>query len=98
MVFIIGMLYACQQGMKIDRSSPDCKQYLGLLLGGLEKIKQENKGNEAITNELVAQAHIEQKALALFTWADAQDRAGHFDKSDLRLCYFLLGFYSCFIF
>lgn len=42
--------------------------------------KRDHKDNEAITNEIVAQAHLENYALKLFNYADQQDRAANFQK------------------
>lgn len=36
----------------------------------LEIFKTENSGNEAVLNEVVAQAHLENYALKLFQYAD----------------------------
>lgn len=46
----------------------------------LEKTKKANHDNEAITNEVVAQAHLENYALKLYSFADQQDRAAIFNK------------------
>lgn len=46
----------------------------------LEVFKRQHKDNEAITNEIVAQAHLENYALKLFNYADQQDRAANFQK------------------
>lgn len=46
----------------------------------LEKEKKNLSDNEAITNDVAAQAHIENYALKLFLWADGQDRSGQFNK------------------
>lgn len=75
-----GRFYAVQQGLLIDKSSPDAKQFLFALMDWLEKRKKELRDNEAITNEAVAEAHIENYALKIFHWADTQDRAGVFNK------------------
>ena len=50
------------------------------LVEWLEKQKKVMTDNEAITNEVAAQAHLENYALKLFGWADGQDRAGIFNK------------------
>lgn len=50
------------------------------LMDWLEKFKKEHHDNEAISNEIVAQAHLENYALKLFTYADQQDRAANFNK------------------
>lgn len=49
-------------------------------MGWLEESKSLHHDNEAITNEIVAQAHLENYALKLFTYADQQDRAANFTK------------------
>lgn len=46
----------------------------------LEKYKKEHHDNETITNEVVAQAYLENYALKLFAYADSQDRAAVFNK------------------
>lgn len=46
----------------------------------LEVFKGQHIDNEAITNEVVAQAHLENYALKLFNYADQQDRAANFQK------------------
>ncbi len=69
-----------QQGLAIDKSSTEAKTVLFALLDWLEVRKKELRENEAITNEAVAEAHIENYALKLFQWADGQDRASVFNK------------------
>lgn len=46
----------------------------------LETSKKQNHDNESITNEIVAQAYLENYALKLFNYADQQDRAANFNK------------------
>lgn len=46
----------------------------------LEQQKKEMSDNDAIHNETVAQAHIENYAYKLFNFADAQDRAANYGK------------------
>lgn len=43
-------------------------------------MKSALKEEEAVTNEVVGQAHIETVALKLFDFADAEDRAARFSK------------------
>jgi len=69
-----------QQGLAIDKSSTEARTFLLALMDWLEKRKKELLDNEAITNEAVAEAHIENYALRIFNWADGQDRAGVFNK------------------
>lgn len=51
------------------------------------EISGANKTNEAITSEMVGQAHVEQKALEYFVWADTQDRASVFNKNVVKAFY-----------
>lgn len=46
----------------------------------LESTKKSNQNNESITNEVVAQAYLENYAFKLFSYADQQDRAANFGK------------------
>lgn len=46
----------------------------------LEATKKANQNNESITNEVVAQAYLENYAFKLFSYADQQDRASNFGK------------------
>lgn len=50
------------------------------LMDWLETTKKNMHDNECITNEVAAQAYIENYALKLFLYADGQDRAGIFNK------------------
>ena len=44
-------------------------------------------GNEAVTSEIVASAHIENYAMKLFGWADKEDRASRFGKNVVKAFY-----------
>lgn len=50
------------------------------MMDWLESFKKEHHDNEAITNDVVAQAYLENYALKLFTYADQNDRAANFNK------------------
>lgn len=50
------------------------------IMDWLEKAKKSHHDDEAITNEVVAQAHLENYAFKLFSYADQQDRASNFNK------------------
>lgn len=50
------------------------------IMDWLEQMKKQYAENEAITNEVAAQAHIENYALKLFLYADKQDREENFGK------------------
>lgn len=78
--YFSGRLYALQAALKIDKKSEDARTLLVSLMDWLERVKKTHSDNDAITNEVAAQAHIENYAIKLFTWADTQDRAGVFNK------------------
>lgn len=80
-------IYSLQSGLKIDRKSKESLMFLTSLMDWLEKRKKELNANEAITNEVVAQAHIEECGLKLFMWADSEDRAGRFNKNVVKAFY-----------
>ena len=46
-----------------------------------------HKENDAVVNEVVASAHIENYAMKLFLYADKSDRAGNFTKSVVKSFY-----------
>lgn len=79
--------HAVQLGIRIDGKSKPAKQFISGVMDTLETTKKTLKGNEAVTNDVVAQAHIENYALKLFNWADAEDRAGHFNKNVIKAFY-----------
>lgn len=53
----------------------------------LESVKKSKKDNEAITNDTVAQAYLENYAHKLFSFADQQDRASNFGKNVVKAFY-----------
>lgn len=80
-------LYALQAALKIDRKSDEAKIMLKAIMDWLEKEKKRMADNEAITNDIAAQAHIENYALKLFLWADTQDRSAVFNKNVVKAFY-----------
>merc|ERR1712165_582157 len=42
---------------------------------------------EAVTNEVVASAHVENYGVKLFLWADKEDRSSHFNKNVVKAFY-----------
>lgn len=44
------------------------------------QMKKQFGDNEAITQEIVGSAHVENYALKMFLYADNEDRAGQFHK------------------
>ncbi|XP_034846727.1 vacuolar protein sorting-associated protein VTA1 homolog [Mirounga angustirostris] len=80
-------LYAMQTGMKIDSKTPDCRKFLSKLMDQLEALKKHLSDNEAITQEIVGCAHLENYALKMFLYADNEDRAGRFHKNMIKSFY-----------
>ncbi|XP_078372600.1 vacuolar protein sorting-associated protein VTA1 homolog [Oculina patagonica] len=46
-----------------------------------------SQGYEAVTDDVVAQIYIDEKALQLFLWADTEDRAAKFNKNVVKSFY-----------
>lgn len=80
-------LTALQSGLAIDKSSKEALAVLLPLMDWLEKEKGNNKENDAIANEVVASAHVENYAMKLFLAADKQDRASNFGKNVVKMFY-----------
>ncbi|KAK2715299.1 vacuolar protein sorting-associated protein VTA1 homolog [Artemia franciscana] len=80
-------LFALQLGMKLDKKSKEASAVLLPIMDWLEKARTEMHENEAVTNDLVAKAHLENHAMKLFTWADTEDRAAHFNKNVVKAFY-----------
>ncbi|XP_076754948.1 vesicle trafficking 1 [Xylocopa sonorina] len=74
-------LYALQTGLKLSTKTPRETNFLMKLMDWLEATKKELHDNESITNDIAAQAHLENWALKLFLYADKNDRAGNFGKN-----------------
>ncbi|UYV76213.1 VTA1 [Cordylochernes scorpioides] len=81
------VLYALQTGLKMDAKPKDSFTFLTRLMDWLETAKRQQAGNEAVSSEVVAQAHMENYALKLFLWADSEDRAGNFSKNLIKTFY-----------
>jgi len=79
--------HAVQTGLAIDKSTQEAKTLLFALLDWLENKKKEYRENEAITNEQVAEAYLENYIYKLFNSADGQDRAGVFNKNVVKAFY-----------
>ncbi|XP_037698857.1 vacuolar protein sorting-associated protein VTA1 homolog isoform X2 [Choloepus didactylus] len=80
-------LYAVQTGMKIDSKTPECRTFLSKLMDQLEALKKYLGDNEAITQDIVGSAHLENYALKMFLYADNEDRAGRFHKNMIKSFY-----------
>lgn len=82
-------LHAMQKGIKIDSKGKDSRAFLLEMMDQLEKKKKElsSQGYEAVSDDVVAQLHIDEKALQLFLWADTEDRAAKFNKNVVKSFY-----------
>lgn len=78
-------LFSIETALKIDRDSPECKTFLSALISWLEKFKITQKDNEAVSSQLVGQAHFENFAMNLFNKADTLDREGTANKNTVRM-------------
>ncbi|XP_053146014.1 vacuolar protein sorting-associated protein VTA1 homolog isoform X2 [Hemicordylus capensis] len=76
-----------QTGMKTDSKNPECRKFLCKLMDHLEAMKKQLGDNEAITQEIVGCAHVENYALKMFLYADNEDRAGRFHKNMIKSFY-----------
>ncbi|KAK2586610.1 hypothetical protein KPH14_011483 [Odynerus spinipes] len=80
-------LYALQTGLKLSTKTSEETSFLLKLVDWLEKTKKELHDNEAITNDVAAQAHLENWALKLFLYADKSDRESNFGKNVIQTFY-----------
>ncbi|XP_051158934.1 vacuolar protein sorting-associated protein VTA1 homolog isoform X5 [Leptopilina boulardi] len=80
-------LYALQTGLKLSSKSSEETNFLMKLMDWLEVTKKSLHDNEAITNNVAAQAHLENWALKLFLYADKSDRASNFGKNVIQSFY-----------
>lgn len=80
-------LYALQTGLSLSTHQPDETKLLMAIMDWLEAVKKGNSENESITNEVAAQAHLENYALKLFMYADKQDRESNFGKNVVKAFY-----------
>jgi vacuolar protein sorting-associated protein VTA1 len=70
------LYHAAQVGIGTKAKNPAAKAYLSPLLTLLEKMKKEIGPNDAIDNDIVAAAYVENFALKVFEMTDSEDRAG----------------------
>ncbi|KAL9701098.1 hypothetical protein quinque_004539 [Culex quinquefasciatus] len=80
-------LYALQVGLKINSQGMEERKFLIQVMDWLETTKKAHTENESITNEVAAQAYLENYALKLFLYADKQDRASNFGKNVVKAFY-----------
>ncbi|KAL4708372.1 hypothetical protein ACJJTC_019608 [Scirpophaga incertulas] len=81
-------LHALQVGLKLTnkKTTEETKVLMGVM-DWLEEAKKTHSDNEAITNEVAAQAHLENYALKLFLFADKQDREQNYGKNVVKAFY-----------
>ncbi|XP_058460445.1 vacuolar protein sorting-associated protein VTA1 homolog [Malaya genurostris] len=80
-------LYALQLGLKINSQGAEERKFLVSVMDWLEQTKKAHADNESITNEVAAQAYLENYALKLFLYADKQDRESNFGKNVVKAFY-----------
>ena len=82
-------VYAIQKSLSMfgKKRPKEADMFLMGMMGQVEQMKMQLVGEEAITSEIVAQAHVESKALQLFTYADNEDRGGRFGKNVVKAFY-----------
>lgn len=80
-------LYALQLGLKINSQGLEERKCLVGIMDWLERTKKANPDNESISNEVAAQAYLENYALKLFLYADKQDRESNFGKNVVKAFY-----------
>lgn len=75
-------MYACQAAMKMlpGKKPPDVSALLIAVMDWLERTKKEHSDVDGISDEVAAQALIEQYAIQLFTYADEQDQLQNYNK------------------
>jgi vacuolar protein sorting-associated protein VTA1 len=70
------LYHAAQVGISIRVKDTSARGYLSPLLTLLEKMKKEIGPNDAVDNDAVAAAYVENFALRVFSATDSEDRAG----------------------
>ncbi|CAG9115558.1 unnamed protein product [Plutella xylostella] len=81
-------LHALQTGLKItNKKTPEETKLLVGIMDWLEEAKKVHANNDAVSNEVAAQAHLENYALKVFLYADKQDREQNFGKNVVKAFY-----------
>jgi vacuolar protein sorting-associated protein VTA1 len=70
-----GNYWAVQYAISLNLKDPSVNVFIASLLDSLEKSKAQMTGNEAISDEVVGKAHMENFAGSIFTKADDEERA-----------------------
>ncbi|KNE58200.1 hypothetical protein AMAG_05012 [Allomyces macrogynus ATCC 38327] len=79
-------MHAVRQALQLASTVPQIKPWLLAAMDALEAEKKSLAGNELITNETAAFAHIETFALKIFAAADREDRADRASIPFLAAC------------
>ncbi|MCP9260949.1 hypothetical protein DINM_004349 [Dirofilaria immitis] len=82
-----GLFYAVQTGMDIDKKIYRSSTVSDIIAFNTGRYEEKLSGQEALTQDLVAQAHIENFAMKLFDYADKNDRQSNFTKGVVRAFY-----------
>lgn len=77
-------VYVVQKALKIDSKSPEARAFLVNFMDRLEKQKESLKDNEAVTTDIVGQAHVENYGQNIFDAADREDRSGTASLKSVR--------------
>ncbi|KAL4241649.1 VTA1 family protein [Abortiporus biennis] len=76
--------YAAQVGIALKSRDPASRTFLFELLGTLETMKNQIGPEEAIDNEAVSSAYVENFALKIFAMADNEDRKGQATRATAK--------------
>ncbi|TPX72268.1 hypothetical protein SpCBS45565_g00665 [Spizellomyces sp. 'palustris'] len=76
--------YAAKLAIDKGGKSKEAQLFLLGLMDELEQDRKNLSGNEAVTNDVVGYAHIENFALRIFTNADNEDRQGRASKKTAK--------------
>ncbi|KND01035.1 uncharacterized protein SPPG_04128 [Spizellomyces punctatus DAOM BR117] len=76
--------YAAKLAIDKGGKSKEAQLFLLGLMDELEQDRKNISGNEAVTNDVVGYAHIENFALRIFTNADNEDRQGRASKKTAK--------------
>ena len=81
---LLALYHAAQVGIASKVKDPAVRGYLSPLLTVLEKMKKEIGPHDAIDNDAVAAAYVENFALKVFGVTDSEDRAGKSTRGTAR--------------
>ena len=70
-----GNYWAVQYAITLGVKDPEANVFLGTLLDNLEKTKVKMSTNEAITDDVVGKAHMENFVTNIFSKADEEERS-----------------------